>query len=415
MNRILIIGGGASGMAAAISAAQANPSAQITILDGLDHIGKKILATGNGRCNLTNAQISPGHYHTQNTARLNDLLADMPAERPLAFFRELGLYCTEEDRGRIYPYSRQASMVLDVLKLALQRHHIQVQHNCKVKSLSVQKKVFTAQTESGQSFHADAVILAAGGRAAPKQGTNGTSYPLALQMGHRYARLYPCLVPLRCGQQTNILKQLKGIRVICRATLFDGKQKLTEELGEVQLTDYGLSGIPALQLSCWMNKPIQEQAYTVRLDLFPDWQHNELRSILQQRIKQYPTDKIEDNLLGLINKKLLFAALETLHLTPIDRPSSSLKRQDIDALVSLLKGWDFPITGIQTWDHAQVTGGGVFLNEIDNRFRSVKQPGLFLAGEVLDIAGDCGGYNLHWAWCSGITAGEAAAEYIAHE
>ena len=146
MNRILIIGGGASGMAAAISAAQANPSAQITILDGLDRIGKKILATGNGRCNLTNAQISPGHYHTQNTARLNDLLADMPAERPLAFFRELGLYCTEEDRGRIYPYSRQASMVLDVLKLALQRHHIQVQHNCKVKSLSVQKKVFTAQT-----------------------------------------------------------------------------------------------------------------------------------------------------------------------------------------------------------------------------------------------------------------------------
>ena len=186
-------------------------------------------------------------------------------------------------------------------------------------------------------------------------------------------------------------------------------------MGEVQLTDYGLSGIPALQLSCWMNKPIQEQAYTVRLDLFPDWQHNELRSILQQRIKQYPTDKIEDNLLGLINTKLLFAALETLHLTPIDRPSSSLKRQDIDALVSLLKGWDFPITGIQTWDHAQVTGGGVFLNEIDNRFRSVKQPGLFLAGEVLDIAGDCGGYNLHWAWCSGITAGEAAAEYITHE
>ena len=214
MNRILIIGGGASGMAAAISAAQANPSAQITILDGLDRIGKKILATGNGRCNLTNAQIAPGHYHTQNTARLNELLADMPAERPLTFFRELGLYCTEEDRGRIYPYSRQASMVLDVLRLALRRYHIQIQQNCTVRSLSVDKKVFTAQTESGKTFCADAVILAAGGRAAPKQGTNGTSYPLALQMGHRYARLYPCLVPLRCGQQTSMFKQLKGIRVI---------------------------------------------------------------------------------------------------------------------------------------------------------------------------------------------------------
>lgn len=415
MNRILIIGGGASGIAAAISAAKTNPSAQITILDGLDRIGKKILATGNGRCNLTNAQIAPGHYHTQSTSRLTELLADMPAERTLAFFRDLGLYCTEEDGGRIYPYSRQASMVLDVLELALRRHHIQVQYNCKVKSLSVQKKVFTAQTESGQIFRADAVILAAGGRAAPKQGTNGTSYPLALQMGHRYARLYPCLVPLRCGQQLAALKQLKGIRVICRATLLDGKQKLTEELGEVQLTDYGLSGIPALQLSCWMQKPVQEQAYTVRLDLFPDWQHNELRTALQQRIKQYPNDTLEDNLLGLIHKKLLFAALETLSLTPVSRPSSSLSRQDIDRLVSLLKGWDFPITGVQSWDHAQVTGGGVFLNEIDNRFRSLRQSGLFLAGEILDVVGDCGGYNLHWAWCSGMTAGEAAAEYIMHE
>ena len=415
MNRILIIGGGASGIAAAISAAKTNPSAQIIILDGLDRIGKKILATGNGRCNLTNAQIAPGHYHTQNTSRLTELLADMPAERTLAFFRDLGLYCTEEDGGRIYPYSRQASMVLDVLELALRRHHIQVQYNCKVKALSVQKKVFTAQTEAGQIFRADAVILAAGGRAAPKQGTNGTSYPLALQMGHRYARLYPCLVPLRCGQQLAALKQLKGIRVICRATLLDGKQKLTEELGEVQLTDYGLSGIPALQLSCWMQKPVQEQAYTVRLDLFPDWQHNELRTALQQRIKQYPNDTLEDNLLGLVHKKLLFAALETLSLTPVSRPSSSLSRQDIDRLVSLLKGWDFPITGVQSWDHAQVTGGGVFLNEIDNRFRSLRQSGLFLAGEILDVAGDCGGYNLHWAWCSGMTAGEAAAEYIMHE
>lgn len=306
-------------------------------------------------------------------------------------------------------------MVLDVLRLALRRYHIQIQQNCTVRSLSVDKKVFTAQTESGKTFCADAVILAAGGRAAPKQGTNGTSYPLALQMGHRYARLYPCLVPLRCGQQTGMLKQLKGIRVICRATLFDGKQKLTEELGEVQLTDYGLSGIPALQLSCWMNKPIQEQAYTVRLDLFPDWaaQRTAQHFAAARQAVSHRQDRGQSA--RTHQQKLLFAALETLHLTPIDRPSSSLKRQDIDALVSLLKGWDFPITGVQTWDHAQVTGGGVFLNEIDNRFRSVKQPGLFLAGEVLDIAGDCGGYNLHWAWCSGITAGEAAAEYIAHE
>ncbi len=408
MNRLLIIGGGAAGMAAAIRAAQTNPEAQITILEGLDRVGKKILATGNGRCNLTNAYITPEHYHSQDPARLEQLLSRMDTQRTLTFFQSIGLYCMEEDMGRIYPYCKQAAMVLDILLLALQRYHIHVVCNCRVTDITASKKGFTVTAENGTTYRGDAVILTAGGRAAPKQGTSGTSYPLAVKMGHRYARLYPCLVPLQC--RSNVLKGLKGIRVTCHTALYRGKQKLSEELGEIQLTDYGLSGIPALQLSCWMDN--KDADYTARLDLFPDWSYDDLRSLIQQRIREFPNEPLETFLLGLIHKKILYAVCKTCSLEPLSRTAGSLSRQEMDLLVSTLKGWKFPVTGTLSWDHAQVTGGGVFLQEINDDFSSRRQPGFYLAGEVLDAAGDCGGYNLHWAWCSGMAAGEAAAQWI---
>lgn len=410
MNRIIIIGGGAAGISAAISAAQTNPDAQITILEGLDRIGKKILATGNGRCNLTNEYITPEHYHSQQPEHLRELLTQMSTARTLNFFQSIGLYCTSEDMGRIYPYCKQAAMVLDVLLLALKRYHIHVICRCKAVDIDTRKKTFIVKTENDQKYYADAVILTAGGKAAPKQGTSGTSYPLAVKMGHRYARLYPCLVPLQC--KSSVLKGLKGIRVTCHSILYHGKQRLSEELGEIQLTDYGLSGIPALQLSCWMATPAKETDYTISLDLFPDWSYDDLRSLIQQRIRSHPEETLENFLLGLINKKILYAVFKTLSIEPLSRIASSLSKQDIDRLISTLKGWKFPVTGTLSWDHAQVTGGGIFLSEVDDNFASRQQKGLYLAGEILDAAGDCGGYNLHWAWCSGITAGKAAAEFV---
>lgn len=408
MNQLLIIGGGAAGMAAAIRAAQTNPHAHITILEGLERVGKKILATGNGRCNLTNTFITPEHYHSQHPERLQQFLSHMDTQRTLAFFQSIGLYCTEEEMGRIYPYSKQAAMVLDILLLALERYHINVVCSCKVTNLATNQKGFVVTAENGKIYHGDAVILTAGGRAAPKQGTSGTSYPLAIKMGHRYARLYPCLVPLQC--QSQVLKGLKGIRVTCHTTLYRGKQKLSEELGEIQLTEYGLSGIPAMQLSCWMDD--KDADYTARLDLFPDWSYDDLRTLIHRRVQEFPNEALETFLLGLINKKILYAVFQACMLEPLSRTASSLSRQQIDLLVSTLKGWKFSVTGTLSWDHAQVTGGGVFLQEINDDFSSRKQKGFYLAGEILDVAGDCGGYNLHWAWCSGMTAGEAAARWI---
>lgn len=410
MNRIFIIGGGAAGITAALSAAQENPHAQITILEGLDRIGKKILATGNGRCNLTNEMILPEHYHTRQPERLMQLLCDMPTSRTLDFFQSVGLYCTTEEMGRIYPYCRQASMVLDVLLLALQRAGIQVICGCKVNHLIPQKNGWRIQTEQGQEFHADAVILTTGGKATPKQGSTGSGYPIAVRLGHHYSRLYPCLVPLQC--KSPVLKGLKGIRVNCGARLFVGKKKRADEFGEMQLTDYGLSGIPALQLSCCLEDFAKGADYSVSLDLFPDWTYDALHTLIRQRIQQYPQDTLDTFLLGLINKRILFAICKTLCIEPLSRTAETLTKQEIDQLVSTCKSWKFPIVGTLAWDHAQVTGGGIALDEIRNDFSSIYQRGLYLAGEILDVAGDCGGYNLHWAWCSGMTAGKAAAGFV---
>lgn len=406
---ILIIGGGAAGLAAALSAARSNPDAQITVLEGLDRIGKKILATGNGRCNLSNESILPMHYHSQSPARLEQLLSDMSTGRVLDFFESVGLYCTAEDMGRIYPYSKQAVMVLDVLRLALERSGIRLVCGCKITGISRRKNRFAVTSADGQQFYGDRVILTTGGRAAPKQGTDGSGYPLVRALGHRCTPLYPCLVPLQCSSP--VLKGLKGIRAVCRITLSCGRTKLAEELGELQFTDYGLSGIPALQLSCCLGRLSGGEPHTVGIDLLPDWSYDTLRTVISQRTHRCPGETLETFLLGLINKRILYAVFKTCSLPPLSHPAASLSKKDVDRLISALKNWKFPVTGTLSWDHAQVTGGGVPLTEIDNSFASVKCPGLYLAGEILDTAGDCGGYNLHWAWCSGMTAGAAAAQY----
>lgn len=410
MKQLLIIGGGAAGIAAALSAAREAPNAHITILEGLDRVGKKLLSTGNGRCNLTNQFITAEHYHSQSADRMAELLADMPVERTLEFFRFLGLYCTTEDMGRVYPYSRQASMVLDVLLLALTRSNIDIIYGAKVKELIPRKKSWLARTEQGDEFYGDLVILTTGGRAAPKQGSTGSAYPITARLGHHYESLYPCLVPFKCNSP--VLKGLKGVRLICRCSLYRGKQKAAEELGELQLTDYGLSGIPIFQLSCHLGAFKSEDRWSVRVDLMPDWDYSELRELMQERIRTHGSDALDLLLIGLIPRKVGYAVLKTRGIEPLSRQLSSLTKKEIDDILTALKSWSFPVSGTLSWEHAQVTGGGISLNEIDDDFQSKLHSGLYLAGEPLDIVGDCGGYNLHWAWCSGMTAGAAAAKAL---
>ena len=409
MKHILVIGGGAAGLVAAITAARENPAARVTVLERMDRVGKKILATGNGRCNLTNMGASFAHFYSSDKGALKRALEGMTPASVVDFFASLGLLCQEEDEGRVYPYCKQASMVLDVLLQALERLNITVQCSCAVTGIGRNKGKIAVKTADGQTLNADAVILTCGGKAAPKLGSDGSGYGLAKAVGHSCTALYPALVAFQCDM--NGLGGLKGIRAEAGLTLLAGNHLLGKEVGEVQFTEYGLSGIPAMQLSGRLSRLRKGEKCTALVDLFPTWEHEALFRNLKTRQKNQET--LENLLLGTIHKRLAYAVLKSAGLQPLSRPAASLTPAELHRLADTLKAWPFPVTGTQGWDNAQVTGGGIPLAEIDSiTMESKTQPGLYLAGEVLDVAGDCGGFNLHWAWCSGIRAGKAAAKAV---
>lgn len=411
MTDLIIVGGGASGIACALTAAKENPGLSITLLEGMDRVGKKILATGNGRCNLTNEYLSPENYHTNAPEAFASLLAEMPTQMALDFFGELGLDTAAEDMGRVYPYCRQAAMVLDVLLLALRRSKVNMECGCFVEEIKPKNGGFTLRCQSGRTFTARQVVLATGGKASPKLCSDGSGYPLAASLGHSCTPLNPCLVPLRC--KCAALKGLKGIRTQTKATLLAGGTEVYSDLGEVQLTEYGLSGIPALQLSCRLALLGRKAKAEVQLDLLPHRSEEELLAEVYSRVSLWPEEPLETFLLGLINKKILYAILKSLGIEPLSRPAGSLSGPEIDKLCRTLKCWSFPVMGTLPWDSAQVTAGGIPLSEIvPDTMESRLQPGLYLTGELLDVAGNCGGYNLHWAWCSGIRAGRAIAHTL---
>jgi predicted Rossmann fold flavoprotein len=403
MKELIIIGGGAAGLAAALAAVRAVPSLPVRVLEAQDKPGRKLLATGNGRCNLTNQDLALGHYHSTSRKQLGSFFRAMPTERTLDFFASLGLYATPDEAGRVYPACRQASMVLEVLLLAVRRAKtITVETGCRVEDIRFGPQGMTVKTEDGRRFRGGAVVLAAGGQAAPKLGGGSSGYELARSLGHSVEPLRPCLTPLRC--KGRFFKSLKGVRVLCRAALWAGGKRLAVEAGEIQFTDYGLSGIPALQFSCHFREGAQ-----VSLDLLPGWEEKALEEELKRRLEAHSGEPLEDALLGLLARRVQYALLRELGLDPI-APARQVNARQRSQLLRGLKDWRIPVLGTQGWEQAQVSAGGVSLDEVQEDFSSVFEPRLFLAGEVLDVAGDCGGYNLHWAWCSGMEAGANAAK-----
>ncbi|MEY8359335.1 aminoacetone oxidase family FAD-binding enzyme [Anaerotruncus colihominis] len=399
---VAIAGGGASGLAAAVTAAAAG--ARVLLLERMDRVGKKILATGNGRCNLTNLEISARHYHTSDRAVLTEMLAQMPAQKTISFFEELGLLCSAPEDGKIYPYCFQASMALDCLLAAIRRRCVRTALKFDVAAVEPRGQGFAVTAADGRCVTARCAILAGGGLAAPKLGGTGGLYQAARDLGHTVTQLYPCLVPLKC--KNAFTGGLKGIRVRARGILTCAGRRLGEQTGEWLFTDYGLSGIPALQLSCLLWKPAAP--YRLEIDLFPDWETQRLAAFLDARRSTCET--LEEWLLGTVPKRVGYAVMKSVGLAPLSRPVAGVDAEQIAALVRALKGWTFEVTGPLSWEQAQTTGGGVPLSEIDpETCMSRRRRGLFLTGELLDAAGDCGGYNLHWAWNTGIAAGQAAA------
>ena len=415
---VAVIGGGAAGMAAAIAAAHTakrqGSSLRVILLEKADRVGRKLLATGNGRCNLSHEPVTAANYVslTANSGTLPDaFLAARQSGGAAAFLQSLGLLIREEE-GRLYPYCGQASMVLDVLRTALDAAGVITVCGMAVSSIAPVAGGFLIRTEAaGQALpvlFAQRVILAAGGAAAPKLGGCRDGYALAQSLGHSCTPLHPALAGLRCAlpaPESDLLPGLKGIRAQAEAVLYDGNIPIARDTGEIQFNENGLSGIPVLQLSLRL---AAAAAPRITLDLLPQLSAPQLLALLEARCAAAPT--LEELLLGTVHKKLGFAVMKCAGLGQLSRRTDTLSAQEKAALVQLLKALPAAVLGHQGWDGAQVTAGGVPLAECDPQScASLRCAGLYLAGEVLDCTGECGGFNLDWAFTTGERAGAAAA------
>lgn len=421
---VVVVGGGASGMIAAIAAARAG--AVVTLLERNDRLGKKLLATGNGRCNLGNR-----NFHHQDLTDQNSEKEDfaclaykvLPLAESFEFLHDLGIYHREESSGRLYPYSEQAASVLDSLRLELEHDSVKVVPGAKVDQIrKVQDKSgaqrFMVRDGQGRTFQADRLILATGGMAGPQFGSRGDGYRLAASFGHTLVPPKPILVQMTSDRI--FFAQLKGVRSKAKVTLLQSETRTSDskvkvialEEGEVQFTETGLSGICIFDLSRVMQHQIQqaEGNYLVSIDFLPELPREELEEMLANRSRELGHQTNEQFLQGLLNKKLVPVLLRECSIAA-QHQVQAITAAQLSILSSTLKDWRIPVTGTRGWEDAQVTAGGIPVTEVHgDTMESRKMPGLYLAGELLDLDGKCGGYNLQWAWTSGILAGRNAAK-----
>lgn len=394
---VAVIGGGASGLCAAIAAAE--EGATVTIYESGSRCGRKILATGNGRCNMTNINAELKNYHGENPDFIKGVMKRFWVSETIDFFEELGIVTKTEDKGKVYPYSDQASAVLDVLRLRCEADGVNIITDFEAAEIRKTKNGFEIKSYKGKKAYADRVIIAAGSKAAPNLGSKGTGYELLKSFGHRITKLSPSLVQMRTDGDT--AGKLKGIK-------FTGTVRMGEyvEDGEVLFTDYGISGPPIFSLSSRYDKH-----KIAELDLMSDYTEEEILNLLYVRIGRNPEIPLESFFVGMLNKRIGQVLLKELGIAPLSRKACTLSEKEIQSCVQGIKHWKFKISGTQSWNNAQVTKGGAATDEFNpSTMESKLVKGLYAAGEVLDIDGDCGGYNLQWAWSSGIIAGRCAAK-----
>lgn len=402
MMRVLIIGGGASGLMAAIMAARGG--AKVTVLEHQKQPGKKILVTGNGRCNFTNTDQELCHYHSEEPLHMAVSLEQFSCQDTVRFFKDLGIF-SKNRNGYLYPHSDSASAVLEVLRMECE--HLKVKIACQVEVDSIIKKdgIFQVNTP-GWTYEAEKVILAAGSKAAPATGSDGSGYTLAKSLGHTVIEPYPALVQLLSKEKC--LNQLAGIRIDAEAVLLTEEKKVCANRGEVQLNAKNVSGIPIFQISGEAAKALNcKKSCEIMLDFLPDFTMEMLERFFEQRIQTGGYKTAVSFLTGLFPKKLGEVLCEKCGISAKLHAGDFTKEQ-IQNLCKITKQFKIKIYGTNGFEHAQCCGGGVSLKEIDPlTMESLKVSGLYLCGEILDVYGDCGGYNLQWAWTSGYLAGSA--------
>lgn len=402
---ILIIGGGAAGLTSAIAAKRCNPGLSVCILERNERVGKKLLITGNGRCNITNQDLNIEHYHGDR-AFAEYALSWFGLKETIDFFKSLGVIIKFEGQ-KAYPYSLQASSVLDALRFEAQDLGCEIICGCHVEEIVKTGGIFKAK--AGGQFSSRCVIVATGGCSYPRLGSDGSGHRMLQKLGHSVTSLYPAIVQVKTKER--IVKSLKGIKVESRVTAKVNNKIAGTDFGEVLFTEYGLSGPPILQLSrlVSVNPPGSVEFF---LDFMPDMEFSEIVDTCEYRAKQHPRRQLSEFFTGMINKRLGQEIVKSCGLALNDE-YAVLTSSNIKTMAGLIKSFPFTAVGTTGFANAQVTAGGVLCDEfLLKTLESKIVKGLFAAGEVLNIDGDCGGYNLQWAWSSGYLAGFSAAEKL---
>ena len=394
---VCVIGGGAAGMLAALTAAENDH--RVLLLERQSRVGRKLLATGNGRCNLSNYHVSPAHYHG-GAGFCDFALSQFDVGETLQYFASLGLLTVSEASGRIYPMSNMAGSVLDVLRYALERPEIDLQTGQTVTAVRKMPEGFSVKTET-DTFSARCLILAAGGAAGSKVGGGMDGYRLAKSLGHHRTALYPSLVQLKTDP--TYPRALKGVKAQCGISICRGSQVLARNSGEMLFTEYGVSGPAIFDLSRSVSAGGSD--LTCLLNFFPDWEEAEVLHWLSQRQAAMAAHEASTLLTGSCHTRLGQMICKSAGFT--NQRAAGLTRDDLRRIARQATHFALPITGTCGFDQAQVTAGGLDTSEFDPRtLQSRLVPGLYACGELLDIDGDCGGYNLQWAWSSGRLAGK---------
>ncbi|WP_097028258.1 NAD(P)/FAD-dependent oxidoreductase [Clostridium peptidivorans] len=400
---IIVVGAGASGIMTAITSK--DRGLQVAILEGNNRIGKKILTTGNGRCNITNKYLNIENFHSLNNVFPKDVLNKFTVNNTLDFFKSIGLPLIELEEGKMFPLSLQASSVLDILRFALEERNVPIHLDTKINKVQYEKSIFKIFTKESETYTCDKLVLSCGGSSAPSTGSDGSGYTLAKTFGHTIISPVPGLVQLKLDYSK--IKALSGIKFQGSVEAFSNNKFIRKECGELLFTDYGISGPPILQISSFISRDLyNKKQITLKIDMFPHMNYQSMKDFLDNHFGVFGYRSISESLIGILNKKLIPVLLKEAQINDIHKPCFDLSWKERENILNLIKSWEFNVYDTNSFANSQVTCGGIDTAEVNSiTLESKKIKNLFFTGEILDVNADCGGFNLQWAWSSGYTVG----------
>ena len=408
----VFIGGGAAGLAGAIMLKRLCGEASVLIVEKGQRVGRKLLATGNGTCNFSNREANALQYHGQDPAFPAAALTAFPPSDAAAFFASIGVESEVRSNGRMYPICASASAVLDCLRAECAARGVEVLCDTAVTAIEPQKGGFLLKT-AGEPIETKLVAVTAGGAASPSLGGCADGYALLTALGYKKTPLFPSIVQVRTD--TAFVKAVKGLRVDGTVTFRLNGTPVASETGEILFTEYGISGPAVMQISRVVGdwERAKKGELTAHIDLLPAMPADTLKEKLNTRKLLFANRSLEDYLTGLLHKRIGQTVLRYVKVVPLTREAGSLTEEETKAIADGIKNWTLTVTGTQGFGGAQVTAGGIDTADFEPyTMESKRHPGLFAAGEVLDVDGDCGGFNLHFAWASACAAASAMSERL---